>query len=257
MITETAYRQLVFATGCPRCGLIYASPFPPSKRFQSLYSEDGKWARGHQRASEKMVSSELVARLDEVTACKTPIPGSQVLDFGCGSGRWLNTFAAFGWETYGIDPSEKTAFTRHQELQTPGREPRFAFVMLSHVLEHVTNPGEILLSIGQATRPGGWVYIAVPGLDVLPTHKDWKYVLSATHVVAFSTRCLTELLARAGFGEPAVILAPGDDKAKFRLRLVARKDVTHPVPRHGSPLEPALTALRDAGLLGNSPLHSR
>lgn len=240
-------RQRPYATGCPTCGLLYVSPRPPAAHFVSLYGEEGEWAATHQRESTLTVSARLAALVDQATGFKSPAPDSQVLDFGCGHGRWLNTFAAAGWKTYGIDPSLKSAFERHTELTEIGCEERFSFVILSHVLEHVTNPGEILRALGRATRRGGWIYLAVPGLDGLPDHRDWQYMLSATHVAAFSLACLTELLARAGFERPIVIHVPRDAKAPFRLRLIARKG--EPGPRLITPLEPALTALRGAGLL--------
>ena len=61
--------------------------------------------------------------LNRIVGFRAPAPGSCVLDFGCGHGRWLNTFAEFGWTTFGIDPALKTAFTRHSELTAVGDWP--------------------------------------------------------------------------------------------------------------------------------------
>ena len=247
VVDASAHRQSASATGCPRCGLLYVTPFPPSSSLRKLYAEGGGWAEGHSQHTSDMAGTQLIEALDHIVGFRTPAPGSSVLDFGCGHGRWLNTFAQFGWATFGIDPALKTAFTRHTELTEMGESPRFQFVVASHVLEHVPNPGRILRQLGRVTLPGGWIYVAVPHLDALPAHRDWKYVLNAgTHLAAYSVHCLTYLLAQSGFDAPVEVVVPKDRKGRFRLRIVARRGSPGPVAPE--PLTSALIALRNAGL---------
>ena len=174
---------------------------------------------------------------------RTPPPGGgHVLDFGCGNGRWLDTMAGFGWETFGIDPALKTAFTRHTELAAIPAAAQFHFVIVSHVLEHVTNPGSLLKALAAATRPGGWIS-SVPDLDRLPEHGDWHYVLNArAHLAAYSVDCLTTLLGRAGFGRAQVVRLPREEgHSGKRLRMVAQRSA--PVASVPDPLAAAIRAL--------------
>ena len=247
VVDVSALRRSTSATGCPRCGLLYVTPFPPASDLRKLYSPGGGWATSHPQDTSDIAGTHLIEALDRIVGFRAPAPGSCVLDFGCGHGRWLNTFAEFGWTTFGIDPALKTAFTRHSELTAVGDSPRFQFVVASHVLEHVPNPGSILEQLGRATVPGGWIYVAVPHLDALPAHRDWKYVLSAgTHLAAYSLHCLTYLLAQSGFDAPVEIVVPKDRKGQFRLRIVARRGSPRPVAPE--PLTSALVALRKAGV---------
>lgn len=175
VVAASPLRQQIFASGCPRCGLIYAAPRPAARQLESLYAETGEWAASHPGDREvPRIGRQLLAAVDERTGIRTPVERSQVLDFGCGHGRWLNRLAACGWDTFGIDPSTKTAFTRHTELAAVSGSPRFQLVIASHVLEHVPYPGEVLNALGRATLPGGWIFVSVPNLDRLPDHREWR-----------------------------------------------------------------------------------
>jgi SAM-dependent methyltransferase len=178
-----------------------------------------------------------------------PPPGAKVLDFGCGDGRFLNAFQARGWDTYGVEPSTAVAFARHRRLESVPRDASFDLVFLHHVLEHLPHPLALLRELAAALREGGALFVSVPSVETLPEHGDFRYCLNArTHLCCFSGACLEHLLARARFA-PVGRLESAELDALFtrgrpmRLRMVARRMATAPSPA-GSPLEPAVTALR-------------
>jgi len=247
VIGQPLHRRHVFAAGCPGCGLLFAAPRPSDSQLRSWYSVSGEWASTHAGSEAprpvRPVNANLVAAVDAVTGIRTPHAGSRVLDFGCGNGRWLDTLASFGWKTFGIDPALKTAFSRHTELTAVPAAAQFHFVIVSHVLEHVTNPGSLLEALGAATAQGGWIYIAVPSLDRLAEHGDWHYVLNArAHLAAFSTDCLTTMVGRAGFGNVRVVRLPREEgHSGKRLRIVAQRGA--PVVPVAHPLAAALASL--------------
>jgi hypothetical protein len=115
---------------------------------------------------------------------------------------------------------------------------------VSHVLEHLREPGKVLDALGRATLDDGWIYVSVPSLDRLPVHRNWKYVLNAnTHLQAYSLACLRVLLGRAGFGACVEVELPTDTgKSGQRLRVLARKGAPADVP--ADPLHSALDSLR-------------
>lgn len=213
------------------------------------YAEGGEWADTHpERRSDPTVDSTLLSAVDRIAGILNPPAGGAALDFGCGLGRWLNSLAEAGWTTFGLDPSIKAAFTRHSELTSIPSAPTFYLVVVSHVLEHLPNPGEVLSALARATHPGGWIYISVPNLDRLPEHRDWHYVLNArTHIAAYSFDCLCVLLGRVGFG--GCVLVPLPEKAgksRLRMRVLARRGATADVS--ASPLASARRALADSGV---------
>jgi SAM-dependent methyltransferase len=254
-LSPSLLRRGIFATGCPRCGLLFASPRPSDDQLQRWYSESGSWATTH-GADEPdrrrpLVRKHLIAAIDEITDVCTPPSGSRALDFGCGNGKWLDTLKEYGWDTFGIDPGLKTAFRRHAELREVPAATEFRFVVLSHVLEHVTEPASLLTQLARATVPGGWIFVAVPSIDRLPEHGDWFYVLNArAHVAAYSVDCLTTLLGRAGFGDVRVLpVQRGSDTSLRRLWLLAQRGA--PMRQVRRPLQSALAAL--ASVKGVAP----
>lgn len=254
VVAASPLRQQVFANGCPHCGLIYAAPRPAADQLESMYAETGEWATSHPGGREvPRIGRQLLRAVDERTGICAPVERSQVLDFGCGHGRWLNALAKCGWDTFGIDPSTKTAFARHTELAAVPGSPRFQLVIASHVLEHVPDPGEVLNALGRATLPGGWIFVSVPNLDRLPDHREWRYVLNArAHMAAYSFDCLQVLLDRAGFGDVTLVTLPRETrKGLKRLRVVARRGA--PARPPARPLEAALEAMRRAAVIGVRP----
>jgi len=251
-VDRTPWRARVYATGCPRCGLLYARPQPSEAHTKDLYDEGGTWANTHiAREGLPTISRKLLTVVDRITGVTRPEPNSRALDFGCGGGRWLNTLADYGWKTYGIEVAHKVAFARHIELTEIPRHrgaSRFGFVVVSHVLEHLRDPGDVLNALGQATEAQGWIYVSVPSLDRLPEHRDWKYVLNArTHLSAYSLDCLRVLLGRAGFGGCVEVTLRNDaGKSSQRLRVLAQKDA--PVDLPPEPLRSAVGSLSGAGL---------
>ena len=269
---DTHAHWVAFATGCHGCGLLFANPLPAQGQMQRYYSGDGPWAasqterirqveagyarqlRGNTRPPRPAGpprSSELLLRaLAPYLPVDEPRPGMKVLDFGCGDGKFLDRLQSRGWETYGMEPSISTAFVRHRRLTTPPRDGSFDFIILHHVLEHVTNPLGLLQQLADAARDGGILFVSVPRLDTLPQHRDFRYCLNGRgHVVCFSESCLTGLLARAGFETVARLDAKELDEAvtegkPLRLRLVAARTAMPPPPP-GGPLAPGVSALRD------------
>ena len=252
-VRPLAYSQLIdhrwrvgFISGCAACGLLFANPFPTDEHLADVYSPEGDWGRSRQQDEKKSMSparlaqmfAPLRARLDVLA----PVPGSTVLDFGCGRGSVLNALAKAGWTTYGIDPSTKVAFRRHREVVDLPDTSTFHLVVLRQVLEHVAAPLAILRSLARATHPGGFVVISVPNLDGLHEHGDRAYCLrSKTHVIAYSSMCLEYLLNAAGFA--LVSVEAPDFLGRRKMVVIGQRVDPAPTHRPAAPLAAALTAL--------------
>jgi SAM-dependent methyltransferase len=248
-------RRLMFIGGCHGCGVLFTNPPPTQAQLQQFYAEDGVWA---ERRAQRVKGPKIVKQtskpdfLIDAVAPYFPREGSgerSALDFGCGDGKFLNRLKARGWATYGIEPSDSSAFARHRRLTDVPAEPAFDLMVANHVLEHLLDPLGTLRQLAGATRLGGVLFVSVPRLDMLPQHRDLKYCLSAhRHVVSYSETCLRGLLARAGFTTIARLDDPALDEAlsegkPLRLRLVAVRTATVP-PLPARPLAAARQALR-------------
>jgi SAM-dependent methyltransferase len=261
-------RRVSFLTGCRECGLLFANPLPTPEQLEHFYGRDGAWAAARARRTQRLAAMHAQRRahqqpakparrrprdlLMDALGCHvnvdTPKNGAKVLDFGCGDGKFLDRFQDRGWDTYGIEPSSDIASLRHNRLDSPPQDRSFDLVLLHHVLEHVTDPLQLLRQLAGALRDGGTLFVSVPRLDTLAKHGDFKYCINArNHPVCFSEACLRGLLARAGFSAGPRLDAPELDAVlsqgmPLRLRLLATRTTAPPTPT-GTPLDAALDAL--------------
>jgi SAM-dependent methyltransferase len=258
-------RYAGFVSGCRTCGLVFANPFPASDVLSQYYDGPGSAYAARKSAfteahaaphapddegvSRKWPVETLFATIRGELDVLSPPPGARMLDFGCGPGRLLDVMQRHGWETCGIEPAMKVAFTRHRELDAPPTQPAFHLITANHVLEHVADPLQVLRTLAAALVDGGFLYVSVPRLDAVAVHGDLKYCINAhRHIVAYTATCLEALFAMAGLTAIALRNDAELDQAltggrPLRQRLLARKTGSAP-PVPVQPLEPAARALR-------------
>jgi SAM-dependent methyltransferase len=241
-----------FVSGCRGCGTVFANPMPAPQTLERLYSPDGDWGRPRQEGAREKIPPvqyfiDLFVPLRDRFDVTAPPPGSAALDFGCGSGELLNVLQDLGWTTYGIEPAEKSAFRRHQELKSIPGTQMFDLAILHHVLEHVTDPLEILRAIHRCLKPGAILLVSVPRLDALPEHKDFYYCINdRTHVLAYTRDAMSALLGMAGFecvDAAGSIAGSTHWRDLKRLRMLGRKTERVAAPAI-DPLESARRVFR-------------
>lgn len=90
-----------------------------------------------------------------------------MLDVGCGEGNTMKIFKKHGWDVYGVEESldHIEHARKYGTVFKAGHisdELRFDVIHMGHVLEHVENPKEFLMSYQKLLKPGGVIYIEVP-----------------------------------------------------------------------------------------------
>ena len=135
----------------------------------------------------------------------------KILDVGCGGGSYLYRLKQWGWQTYGVEPSETGA----QQAQSLGLDVTqrsltdaqfpdafFDVVRLSNVLEHLSDPKTIFREIARILKPDGAVYITVPNTRSFVFwffQENWYALDSPRHVISYCPRALQTLCGAAGF----------------------------------------------------------
>lgn len=257
-ISGVAALELV---GCERCGVAFSHPLPSPAEVDSYYAVEG-WDRVSGRAPEKLerrregklsrhaLEFDLLAERVPALRPSSGGPPLKALDFGCGTGEWLDVLAERGFEAYGIEPARSArdvAAERHVILdELPGSET-FDLVMLNHVVEHLLDPVATLDAVAAAMRPGGHLFVSVPSLAGLPEHGKLNYAASGVHIFSYTPAGLQSVLALAGFEQPAHLDGPEWEQASrhpgARLKMLARKaSGVQPLPS-GRPLAQAAEAL--------------
>lgn len=224
--------DLIFTTACPVCGsgeavtlvevslpddlvfhatavcrscLFVFRPVSPSYHwFQRCWA---RIATGTLEVFNTALETERRERyriyLGLMQACR---PTGRVLDVGAAYGSGTQLFAEAGYQVSALEPeNDRANYIRRSlgipvyqtVLQTFESEPgTWDIVLLSHCLEHVDGPAEILAKVHRWLVPGGLVYLEVPDLwDIV----DWTDGLFMTHKSNFTPENLSWLVRRQGF----------------------------------------------------------
>lgn len=104
--------------------------------------------------------------------CLDGISPGTLLDVGCGDGSFLDRMRKAGWEVDGCDfdpqgiAHAKMAYGLKLRVGTleaqEFRDNQFEAVTVSHVIEHVTDPGALLREVCRTLKPGGRAVITTP-----------------------------------------------------------------------------------------------
>lgn len=136
-----------------------------------------------------------------------------LLDAGCGSGWFLASMAAKSWELYGIEMSPDAA--KSTELRSGAKvfvgdvlnasfsPESFDVITGFDVLEHLSEPRQIMAKLAAWLKPGGILYIQVPNTDsaearVFGTY--WQGLELPRHLFHYSPTSLKVLAESAGLG---------------------------------------------------------
>jgi SAM-dependent methyltransferase len=135
----------------------------------------------------------------------------RILDVGCEGGSYLYRLKQWGWETYGVEPSESgvkqarsLGLEVHYGSLAGAKFPNafFDVIRLNHVLEHLNDPKETFWEINRILRPDGLVYVTVPNTRSLVFRlfgENWYALDAPRHVISYCPRTLEYLCAATGF----------------------------------------------------------
>ena len=132
-----------------------------------------------------------------------PAKGS-ILDIGAGTGDFLSVVKENGWNTTGIEPSEKAkAIAKRKGVsfveQTSELENNsFDVITMWHVLEHVPDLNNQIAELKRLLKPNGTIFIAVPNFksfDAKYYQEYWAAFDVPRHLWHFSKKSIKLLFA--------------------------------------------------------------
>lgn len=133
----------------------------------------------------------------------------RILDYGCGTGDFLNHLKERGWETTGIEPSTKARSISEsknikvfESTETLLTEKKFNVITLWHVLEHIHNLEETIQKLKSNLTRDGLFIIAVPNHDSLDRQiyrEYWAAYDVPRHLYHFNQLTINELMKYHGF----------------------------------------------------------
>jgi len=197
---------------CVRCRVLYADPPVVGQYYGAIQRQD--WFV-EARAAAVSLMNVYLARVRAIDGLNARRARWRILDVGCGMGGFLCLAAAYGYDGYGIEPSEQAAWAQELHLNVrhgaavDAFDPlRFQAVTLWDVLEHIPRPKEMLTAVREVLEPGGYVFLSMPN----GPHALWKAKLIrrlrgtgaealalGEHVVHYSAETIRMVLASAGY----------------------------------------------------------
>lgn len=200
---------------CLDCGLCFTNPRPTASAIGQFYPADyrphlpqasrepGFWRTLFPRSGPRsMIRRQLVPRRAR----------GRLLDFGCGSGTFLEEMHRCGWRVTGLDVSpaavqmvrtERGLSALEGSLPHPElRDARFDLITMWHSLEHVHAPLDVLREAHRLLSWGGQLVVAVPNIDSVALQwfgRNWYGLDLPRHLTHFAPWTLQLMLERAGF----------------------------------------------------------
>ena len=143
-------------------------------------------------------------------------PAPRILDIGCGNGspsitkRWFPDchYTGADIQRYNLTEADDAAIDEFFQLDADGSgydaipAASYDFVILSHVIEHMTAPAPILAALCAKLRPGGYIWIAFPSLRSLSlphsVDETLQFCDDPTHVYVPDVREIANILLANG-----------------------------------------------------------
>ncbi len=204
-ITDSNYGVTGELIRCTECGFIQTTSFSSVLSFYEKMEDHTYEAT---RLERQIQARELLLRL------KPYAPKGRLLDIGAGSGILLEEALNLGYQAEGIDPSDwltqqgrKRGFIVHEGvLPHPQANGPYDVATLIDVIEHVSNPMDVLKEIRKVLSPNGYLFVVTPDVSSIAAHllgKRWWHFRIA-HIGYFNKSNLDLALVKAGFQKKLV-----------------------------------------------------
>lgn len=194
---------------CETCGFYHTDPYPSADFLGEFYAQ-----------YEMPTPQANLAETARLLARNLP-DTSKIIDMGCGDGGFLKDMHELGFnnlvgfdQSPGLERAQKMGFGTFyksnvwaflDDAESKGEQDADAFVMVN-VLEHVTEPIQLLDRIRGVMKQGAYLCITVPN-DFSPLqkaflkvkgHQPW-FVHLPDHVNYFDFQSLNKVLENNGF----------------------------------------------------------
>ena len=203
---------------CLNCRACFLAPNPTRQQLDAAYDDsyygcrtDTKFPDWIEKVLDRFRSQRAGTIMKYVT-----LPAN-VLDIGCGNGRFLQELIRKNYNAYGIELPSKSA---ERASQIPGlklkigklcegdyEENFFDAVTLWHVIEHLSEPKKTLQIIEKILKPGGYLVISLPNIDSIQSRLfrgRWLHLDPPRHLFFFTASELTKIMQTFGFERVAI-----------------------------------------------------
>jgi len=211
----TVSKENFAIVSCNDCGFKFTNPRPDDAVLGNYY-------KAEEYISHTNTKKGLVNKLYHLVRTRTLkkklnlvrsyVSRGTILDYGCGTGMFLNVCKKAGWEAYGMEPDDEARkiaseanlnlFSDKARINTYITDKKFNVITLWHVLEHVTDMEDTLSFFKSRLDKNGVLIIAVPNhvsFDASHYGEYWAAYDVPRHLHHFEKKTITQLVEKKGF----------------------------------------------------------
>lgn len=199
---------------CSDCSLVYVpTPAPEvTSIYKASYFNGDTDVHGYGNYENEYESHYLTFQ-NRLRETEKKLGGrGRVLDVGCALGHFGKVALDRGWDVFITDVSEfavqksSVSYNLKGFVSSPDKLPvkdgSFDCITLFDVVEHVSQPVELLANMHKALQENGILHLTTPDLGSLSAKvlgKHWYHFKPDEHLLYFTPKTLTIALEKAGF----------------------------------------------------------
>lgn len=196
---------------CESCGFKFTNPRPPVAEL-GLYYESEDYI-SHANTANSIVNFIYKIARNFTLRWKYNIFKKEkltktLLDYGCGTGEFLNYCKNKGWQIDGVEPNAKArqqaSSINHQDIKTSLAEidnAPYQVITLWHVLEHIPDLNETFKTLKGMLAPQGLMLVAVPNCssyDAQVFQEHWAAYDLPRHLYHFTQKSMQKMMTNHG-----------------------------------------------------------
>lgn len=199
---------------CNRCEVAFTFPDMTDEELAEYYPADCTAyvpAAGMQGFVQRRVYS---SDLDKIKRYRGEVYGLSLFDIGAGRGEFVKVCSDEGLQSTGSEMSQDGVHAAkalydvdliYEYAEKINFKDQYDIISMRHVLEHLTDPVQVLTNIYQnGLKKGGTLYLKLPRLkswESAEFGKHWMDYYLPRHRVHFTTAGIDKLLKDTGFSK--------------------------------------------------------
>jgi len=180
---------------CKQCGVVFLSRRLNELGRKNFYKN---YLQGHE-APERL-APRLKMYKQEFELIRPLVPSGNILDVGCGSGRFLRLFPPENYRRFGVEYGQEAANAAKNDLgkenvfsggllEADFPDGMFDLIIFRGVLEHLAEPREVLEKACLILKKNGYIFItSMPNLDSICAEvyrNKWTQHRELEHIIHF------------------------------------------------------------------------
>ena len=190
---------------CNNCGLIFTEQYQKPQYYKDRYEKmiDDDYLK--EEKGRRKASMQILKKIEKYKK------NGRLLDVGCANGFFMDEAKRRGWEVYGIEPSHwAVSYAKKNlnlnDIKSSFKEADFSdnffdVVVMSDVIEHLTDPKGTLKEVRRILKGSGILYLNTPNIKSLVSRllkiKWWG--INKFHLFYFSKKTLKKMLEECKF----------------------------------------------------------